>query len=240
MTDAPLTAPQIAAMIDHAILKPEFTRAEVDAQLATAAEYGIFSVCVRPSDVAHAVEVLEGTGVAVGTVIGFPHGTTSTAAKVAESRQAIADGAVELDMVQNIGWLRSGLVDEVETDIRAVVEAADGLVVKVILETVFLTPDEIVAASKAAERAGAAFVKTSTGFAGGGATIDDLTLMRDSVSENVQVKASGGVRDLDTLLAMHAIGVTRFGTSGTKTILDDARARGEGLEVDASVDESSY
>ncbi|WP_207456317.1 deoxyribose-phosphate aldolase [Desertivibrio insolitus] len=240
MTDAPLTAPQIAAMIDHAILKPEFTRDEVDAQLATAAEYGIFSVCVRPSDVAHAVEVLEGTGVAVGTVIGFPHGTTSTAAKVAESRQAIADGAVELDMVQNIGWLRSGLVDEVEADIRAVVEAADGLVVKVILETVFLTPDEIVAASKAAERAGAAFVKTSTGFAGGGATIDDLTLMRDSVSENVQVKASGGVRDLDTLLAMHAIGVTRFGTSGTKTILDDARARGEGLEVDASVDESSY
>jgi deoxyribose-phosphate aldolase len=240
MTDAPLTATEIASMIDHAILKPELTREEVDAQLATAAEYGIFSVCVRPSDVAHAVAVLDGTGVAVGTVIGFPHGTTTTSAKVAESRQAIADGAVELDMVLNIGRLRSGLTDEVEADIRAVVEAADGLVVKVILETVFLTPDEIVAGSKAAERAGAAFVKTSTGFAGGGATIEDLTLMRTSVGEQVQVKASGGVRDLDTLLAMHAIGVTRFGTSGTRTIIDDARARGEGLEVDASVDEASY
>jgi deoxyribose-phosphate aldolase len=238
----PLTSTEAARMIDHAILKPELTRDEVDAQLDMAARYGIWSVCVRPGDIAHAAERLAGTPVAVCTVIGFPHGTTSTAAKVAEARQAIADGATELDMVQNIGWLRSGMVDAVEADIRAVVEAAPGLVVKVILETVFLDDEQIVAACAAAERAGAAFVKTSTGFSGGGATLDTVALMRRSVGDDVQVKASGGVRDLDTLLAMHAAGVTRFGTSGTATILDDAIARETGgADAGAArVDASSY
>lgn len=243
MTDAPktsLSSPEIAGMIDHAILKPELTLAEVDAQLATAAEYGIFSVCVRPGDVAHAVSVLEGSGVAVGTVIGFPHGTTSTAAKVAEARQALADGAAELDMVLNVSRLRSALVDEVEADIRAVVEAADGHLVKVILETAFLDDEQIVAACGAAARAGADFVKTSTGFAGGGATLADVTLMKASIPDSMRVKASGGVRDLDTLLAMYAVGVTRFGTSGTATILDDARSRERGEATAARVDTSSY
>ncbi|WP_433507785.1 deoxyribose-phosphate aldolase [Pseudonocardia halophobica] len=134
-----LDAPAIAAMIDHAVLKPELTRAQVDADLAMAERHKVFSVCVRPSDVAHAVSALAGSGVAVGTVLGFPHGTTSTAAKVAEARQALADGAVELDMVLNIGRLRSGLLDDVEADIAAVVGTAGERVVKVILETAFLT-----------------------------------------------------------------------------------------------------
>ncbi|RZT86759.1 deoxyribose-phosphate aldolase [Pseudonocardia sediminis] len=240
MTASTLTAAAIAGMIDHAILKPELTRAEVDAQLDIAARYRIFSVCVRPSDVAHAVTRLAGTDVAVGTVIGFPHGTTSTAAKAAEARQALDDGAAELDMVLNIGRLRSGLLDDVEADIRAVVEAGQGRVVKVILETAFLSDDDIVAGCRAAERAGAAFVKTSTGFAGGGATAAHVELMRRTVGPSVQVKASGGVRDLDTVLAFHAAGVTRFGTSGTATILDDATTRESGATAPAREDRSSY
>ncbi|EFQ83792.1 deoxyribose-phosphate aldolase [Aeromicrobium marinum DSM 15272] len=236
----PVTAAAIAATIDHAILKPELTRAEVDADLELAARYGIFSVCVRPSDVAHAVRVLAGSGVAVGTVIGFPHGTTTTATKVAEAHQSLADGAVELDMVVNIGRLRSGLLDDVEADVRAVVEAAGDHVVKVILETALLSDEQVVAGSEAAERAGAAFVKTSTGFAGGGATVPHLRLMRGAVGDTVQIKASGGVRDLDTLLEMRAIGVTRFGTSATATILDDAAVRESGGTGTGASDSSSY
>ncbi|MFT4188076.1 MAG: deoxyribose-phosphate aldolase [Aeromicrobium sp.] len=235
-----VTAAEIAATIDHAILKPELTRAEVDADLAMAARYGIFSVCVRPSDVAHAVSGLAGSRVAVGTVVGFPHGTTSTAAKVAEARQALADGAVELDMVVNIGWLRSGLTGDVQADIAAVVEASGDCIVKVILETAYLTDEEIVAGCRAAEAAGADFVKTSTGFASGGATAEHLRLMRASVGEAVRVKASGGVRGLDTLLEFRDLGVTRFGTSATATILDDAAARESGAITPASEDASSY
>ncbi|AZZ50318.1 deoxyribose-phosphate aldolase [Rathayibacter rathayi] len=234
------TLAEIAALIDHAILKPEFTRADVDAQLDQARASGVFSVCVRPSDIAHAVARLDGSAVLVGTVIGFPHGTTSTAAKVAESRQALADGAVELDMVVNIGRLRSGLLQDVEDDIRAVVDAAEGRIVKVILETSLLDDEQIVEGSRAAERAGADFVKTATGFAGGGATQHDLRLMRGAVSEAVQVKASGGVRDLDTLLTYRELGVTRFGTSGSATILGDLAARRSGDSSAAQVDSASY
>ena len=234
------SAADIAGMIDHAILKPELTRDDVDAALDTAARYGIFSVCVRPSDVAHAVRRLDGTGVAVGTVIGFPHGTTSTVAKCAESRQALADGAAELDMVLNVGRLRSGLVDDVEADIHDVVETAGDRVVKVILETAFLTDDEVAAGCRAAQRAGATFVKTSTGFAGGGATEHHVDLMRRTVGDSMQVKASGGIRDLDTVLRFHDMGVTRFGTSATATILDDASAREAGGTAAARVDATSY
>lgn len=235
-----VTVAEIAATIDHAILKPELTRAEVDEQLALVARYGVFSACVRPSDVSHAFEVLEGSGVAVCAVIGFPHGTTSTQTKVAEATEALDNGASELDMVLNIGRLRSGLVDDVEDDIRAVVMAAGEHVVKVILETAYLTEAEIVAGCEASERAGAAFVKTSTGFAGGGATIEHLRLMRASVGDAVQVKASGGVRGLDTLLEMRELGVTRFGTSATATILDDVAAREAGIAGGTATDESSY
>lgn len=217
------TLESIAALIDHAILRPELTDADVAAELELAGRWDVFSVCVRPSDVARSVSRLAGTRVATGTVIGFPHGSTSTAAKIAESRRALEDGASELDMVLHIGRLRSGDLAAVADDIAAVVGAAEGRVVKVILETAYLTDEQVVAGSKAAEAAGASFVKTSTGFAGGGATLHALRLMRDAVSPAVRIKASGGVRGLDTLLAMRAIGVDRFGTSATDAILTDVQ-----------------
>ncbi|WP_125132454.1 deoxyribose-phosphate aldolase [Microbacterium sp. 10M-3C3] len=235
-----LTEAELAATIDHAILKPELTRAEVDADLDVAARWGVFSVCVRPSDIAHAVARLAGTGVAVGTVIGFPHGTTSTATKVAEVRQALEDGAVELDMVVNIGFLRSGMDDAVVDDIRAVVAAASGHVVKVILETSLLDEEQIARGSRLTEAGGAAFVKTSTGFAGGGATVPHVRLMRESVGADVQVKASGGVRSLDTALAMIEAGATRLGTSASATILGELRAIEAGEGPTGAQDASSY
>lgn len=231
---------QVAGAIDHAILKPQLTLEDVAADLDLAARYKIFSVCVRPGDIAFAVDRLAGTGVAVGTVIGFPHGTTSTAAKVAEAQQALADGAVELDMVLNIGRLRSGLLDEVQADIAAVVDAAQGHVVKVIFETSLLDNDQIVAACRVSEAAGANFVKTSTGFAGGGATVEHIRLMRESVGPDVQVKASGGIRSLDDLLAIRDAGATRFGTSATAVILDDLSSRRSGLGGTGATDSASY
>jgi len=234
------TVESIAALIDHAILKPELTDAEVDADLDLAARWGIFSVCVRPSDIPRSVARLDGTGVATGTVIGFPHGSTSTAAKVAEARRALDDGAVELDMVQHVGRLRSGDVAAVQDDIAAVVAVAGGRVVKVILETAFLTDEQVVTASKAAEAAGASFVKTSTGFAGGGATVHHLRLMREAVSPAVRIKASGGVRGLDTLLEMRAIGVDRFGTSATDVILTDVQRLVATGATSGATDSSSY
>lgn len=230
----------LAATLDHAILKPELTRGDVDAELDIAREWGVFSVCVRPSDVAHAVEYLSGSGVAVGTVIGFPHGTTSTAGKVAEVRQALSDGAVEFDMVINIGALRSGFDDAVTADIRAVVEAADGHITKVILETALLDDEQIARGSRLTEAGGAHFVKTSTGFAGGGATAEHVRLMRESVGEGVQVKASGGVRSYADALAMLEAGATRLGTSGSAVILGEARRIDAGEQSTGAVDESSY
>lgn len=235
-----VTVESIARLIDHAVLKPELTDDQVAAELDVAARWGVFSACVRPSDVPRAVARLAGTGVAVTTVIGFPHGTTSTAAKVAESRRALDDGALELDMVLHIGRLVSGDLAAVEHDIHAVVEEAAGHVVKVILETVFLSDDQIVAACRAAERAGAAFVKTSTGFAGGGATVHHLELMRGAVSDRMRIKASGGVRSLATLLEMRAIGVDRFGTSATDAILTDVERLVSTGSTTGAEDASSY
>jgi len=234
------TVESIAALIDHAILKPELTDDDVAADLDLAGRWGVFSVCVRPSDIARSVARLGGTGVATGTVIGFPHGTTSTAAKTAESRRALDDGASELDMVLHIGRLRSGDLAAVTDDIAAVVAVAEGRVVKVILETAYLSDEHVVAGSKAAEAAGASFVKTSTGFAGGGATMHHLQLMRDAVSPAVRIKASGGVRGLDTLLEMRAIGVDRFGTSATETILTDVQRLAETGAASGATDASSY
>ena len=230
---------EIRGRIDHAILKPELTRTDVVEQLQLADSYQVFSVCVRPCDVAFARTELS-SGVEVGTVIGFPHGTTSTAAKVAEATHALSDGAAELDMVLNIGWLRSGLMREVERDIAAVVKASEGRILKVIFETAFLTEADIVAACSASEAAGADFVKTSTGFAGGGATLEHIRLMRESVGPNVQVKASGGVRTLDTVLELAAAGATRFGTSASAAILDELAARLAGRAPTAAIDHESY
>ncbi|GAA3195992.1 deoxyribose-phosphate aldolase [Dactylosporangium siamense] len=214
-------------MIDHSLLRPELTLDEVRAGCELAARYDVASVCVRPADVTDAVALLKGTGVLVGTVVGFPHGGTTTDGKVAETRIAVAQGAAEIDMVLNIGWLRSGLEEGVEADIRAVVEAADNATVKVILENAYLTDPQKIAGCEAAERAGAHYVKTSTGFAPGGATMEDLALMRAAVSPHVKIKAAGGVRTLDILLAMAAIGVTRFGATATAAILDDQARRSQ-------------
>lgn len=222
---ATLTVQDVADLIDHALLKPELTPAEVEAACRELAQDEIWSVCVRPSDVRLALAAVDGHRTRVCTVIGFPHGTTSTAAKIAESRQALADGATELDMVLNIGRLRGGDVEAVTQDIAAVVEVghAAGALVKVIFETALLDDEQKIAACRASEAAGADFVKTSTGFAGGGATLPDVRLMRANTGEGVQVKASGGVRDIDTLLAMVAEGVTRIGTSSTEALLAGAR-----------------
>ena len=161
------------------------------------------------------------------TVVGFPHGSSTTEVKVIETNKAIEDGAVEIDMVLNYGRLRSGDVEYVESDIKAVVDAAHArnVIVKVIFENCFLTDEEKITACKLSVSAGADFVKTSTGFGTGGATISDLKLMRENCPENVQVKAAGGVRTLDGALAVRSVGVTRFGATATESIIDDAMAR---------------
>jgi deoxyribose-phosphate aldolase len=221
-----VTYEQLAAAIDHSLLRPELTLAEVEQGCELAAAYRVASVCARPADVARCTELLGGSPVAVGTVVGFPHGAHATATKVFEAERALSDGATELDMVLNIGRLRSGDDAYVERDIRAVVDTARGAaLVKVILENAYLDDDEKVRGCRLAEAAGADFVKTSTGFAPSGSTMDDLRLMRSSVSDHVRIKAAGGVRTLDALLAVMSIGVSRIGATATAAILDDYTAR---------------
>jgi deoxyribose-phosphate aldolase len=217
----------VARTIDHSLLKPELDDRFVEDGCRLAARYEVASVCVRPVDVARAKAILQGSEVAVGTVIGFPHGSSTTATKVAESRRAIEDGATELDMVINIGALKSGRDEDVRDDIAAVVGVAHeaGAIVKVIFENAYLDSDEIVRACRAAEAAGADFVKTSTGFAATGATHEDLRLMRETVSPNIQVKAAHGVRTLDALLEVMELGVTRIGATATEAILEDFKSR---------------
>jgi deoxyribose-phosphate aldolase len=223
---ATLTYRQLAKTIDHSLLRPELTEVEVIAGCELAKRYDVASVCVKPCHVALAAKLLKGTDVAVGTVIGFPHGAHTTATKVFEAQDALANGAVELDMVMNIGELRAGYADFVRQDIHAVVEAARGkAIVKVILENAYLTDDQKVLACKLVEQAGADFVKTSTGFAPSGATIADLKLMRASVSPHIQVKAAGGVRTLDAALDVIDAGVTRMGATATAAILDEFKKR---------------
>ena len=226
-----LTERDIAKAIDHSLLRPELDDAFVEDGCRLAAEYDVASVCVRPADVLRARSILDGTDVAVGTVIGFPHGGHRTAIKVAEARHALDDGATELDMVIQIGALKSGRDDDVRADIAAVVDVAHAgdALVKVIFENAYLTDDEKIRACHLSEAAGADFVKTSTGFGPGGATHDDLRLMRANTSPRVQVKAAGGVRTLDALLEVLALGTTRVGATATKTIIDDFRARKAGV-----------
>jgi len=216
-----------AGTIDHSLLRPELTQDDIRAGCEIAAAYKVASVCARPCDVALCVDLLKGTAVAVGTVIGFPHGSSTTASKVFEAKDARANGAVELDMVLNISWLRSGLLDRVQEDIAAVVEAADGAIVKVIFENAYLNDDQIVAACKATEAAGADYVKTSTGFAPSGATLEDIRLMRASTSQRIKIKAAGGVRTLDALADVIDAGVARCGATATQVILEDFKARAQ-------------
>ena len=222
-----ITYAQLAKVIDHSLLKPELTEQDVIDGCKLAANYNTATVCVKPCHVRLAAEVLKATDVKVSTVIGFPHGSNLTAIKVAEAEAAMDDGAVELDMVLNIGQLRSGKSDYVQTDIQAVCEAAHarGAKVKVIFENAYLTDEQKVLACKLAEAAGADWVKTSTGFAPSGATLEDLRLMRANVSEKVQVKAAGGVRTLDALLAVIDAGVTRCGATATAVIMDEFEKR---------------
>lgn len=222
-----LTYEDVAKTIDHSLLRPELDDQFIADGCRLAAKYQVASVCCRPADVKRAAELLQGTEVAVGTVLGFPHGGTTTQVKVFEAEQALRDGATELDMVINIGALRSGRDDYVRNEIAAVVAPAHaaGAIVKVILENAYLDDDQKVRACRLAEAAGADFVKTSTGFAPTGATHEDLALMRRSVSPRIGVKAAGGVRTLDGLLAVMELGVTRIGATQTAAILDDFRAR---------------
>lgn len=229
-TGQPLTASAVARTIDHALLKPEMTPKEVEEGCRVAAEFGAISVCAKPGDIARCLSVLAGTETEVGTVIGFPHGGTDPATKVAEAAEALAAGATELDMVLNIGWLKGGLHKEVEADIRGVVEAAADAkaLVKVIFENALLTREEIVTACRLTEEAGADYVKTSTGFAAWGSKVEDLVLMRGLVKATTGVKAAGGLRTLADVLAALAAGANRVGASATAAIVKEAR----GLEAE--------
>jgi deoxyribose-phosphate aldolase len=224
---ADLTYEQVAKTIDHSLLRPELDLDFVRDGVDVARRYGVASATVRPADVAFAAGQLDGSDVFVSTVVGFPHGSSRTETKVREAELALEDGARELDMVLNIGRLRSGRADDVREDIAAVIRTAAvaGAIVKVILENAYLSDAEKELGCRLAEEAGAAFVKTSTGFAPGGATIDDLKLMRRTVGPNVQVKAAGGVRTLDALLEVMSVGVTRIGATATETILEDFKVR---------------
>jgi deoxyribose-phosphate aldolase len=222
-----LTERDVAKTIDHSLLRPELNDAAIEAGCRLAARYDVKAVCVRPVDVRRASQLLAGTDVLVAATVGFPHGNHLTETKVLEARRALADGARELDMVLQIAALRSGRDADVEADIRAIVEVAHaaGAIVKVIFENAYLTDDEKVRACRISEAAGADFVKTSTGFGPGGATHEDLRLMRANTSPRIEVKAAGGVRTLDALLAVMDLGVTRIGATATETIIEEFRAR---------------
>lgn len=204
----------LASMIDHTILKPEATAEQVKKLCKEAAEYKFASVCINSSYVPLAAQLLFGTGVKVCTVIGFPLGAATTKTKVAETKEAIENGATEVDMVINVGAVKSGDFDFVKNDIESVVLAAKGkAIVKVIIETCLLTDDEKVKVCTIAKIAGADFVKTSTGFSTGGATVEDVKLMRQVVGPDMGVKASGGVKDYNSAVAMVNAGANRLGTS---------------------------
>jgi deoxyribose-phosphate aldolase len=218
----------IAKMIDHTLLKADTTREQIVKLCEEAKQYGFASVCVNPTWVATAAELLKGTDVKVCTVIGFPLGANTPETKAFEAKNAIENGAAEVDTVINIGALKDGNDELVERDIRAVVDAAKGkALVKVIIEACLLTEEEKVRACQLAVKAGADYVKTSTGFSTGGATVEDVALMRKTVGPNIGVKASGGVRDVQSANAMIQAGATRIGTSSGVAIVEGKTARSD-------------
>lgn len=213
-----------AKMIDHTLLKPEATKEQVKNLCEEAVQYGFHSVCVNSSFVYYCTELLKDSDVKVCTVIGFPLGAMSTAGKAAEARAAVADGAGELDMVIHVGMIKSGDWDYVKQDIASVVEAAgDKAVVKVILETCLLTDEEKRKACMICKEAGASFVKTSTGFSNGGATVKDVALMREAVGSDMGVKASGGIRSFQDARAMVEAGADRIGASSGIAIIREQK-----------------
>ena len=222
-----LTPHDIAKMLDHSTLQPFLVEEDIRKGCELALKYDCASVCARPSDVPILKEMLAGSDVKVCTVIGFPHGAHETAIKVAEAQLALDEGCEELDMVLNIGRMIRGDHEYVKNEIKQIADLAHsrGAIVKVILETCYLTDEQKIAACKLSEAAGADFVKTSTGYGSKGCTIDDLKLMRAAVSEHVRVKGSGGIRDLDTVLSARAVGASRCGVSATAKIMEEAEAR---------------
>jgi deoxyribose-phosphate aldolase len=220
-------AGSVAAMIDHTLLKPDATKSEIETLCREAKEFGFASVCVNPTWVATCARLTRGSSVAVCSVVGFPLGATTADTKQYETRRAIFDGAREIDMVINVGALKSGDLHLVESDIRAVTSACreSNVLSKVIIETALLTENEKVTACTLAKAAAADFVKTSTGFVPGGATAEDVALMRRVVGEDMGIKASGGVRTLEGVNAMVAAGATRIGASAGVRIVQQSRGQ---------------
>ncbi len=221
------TYSDIAKMIDHSLLNPTLTDRDLEQGCQLALRYDVASVCIMPYGLKRCAEMLKGSTVKASTTIGFPHGGHTTAIKVAEARQALADGGQELDMVVNISEVLSGDWDYVRSDIAAVIDVTHkkGQKVKVIFENCYLNNDQKIKLCEICGALGADWVKTSTGYGTGGATIEDLKLMRQQAPQHVQVKAAGGVRDLDKLLEVRAIGVTRVGATRTADILDECKRR---------------
>ena len=215
-----ITKEQLAGMIDHSLLKPQSTRKDLKKLCAEAVAYGFKAVCVNPIHVADAAALLKGESPLVCSVVGFPFGTHTQAAKAAETAEVIRLGAQEVDMVLRVGALKEERYDEVSEDIAAVVAAAGGFPVKVIIETCYLTEEEKVRACLLAVTAGAAFVKTSTGYGSAGATVLDLRLMRRTVGGEIGVKAAGGIRTLADALAMIEAGASRIGASASVAIVN--------------------
>jgi deoxyribose-phosphate aldolase len=225
------TYEEIARMIDHSLLNPTLTWDELEAGTKLARAYGTGSVCIMPYALKRCAEILKGSTVQPSTTIGFPHGGHTRDIKLGEAKKALADGGTELDMVVNISAVKSGKWDLVSDEIQAIVDTTHtaGQKVKVIFENCYLTDDEKIRLCEICGEANADWVKTSTGYGSGGATDADLILMRKHSPSHVQVKAAGGVRDLDRLLAVRTLGVSRVGASKTADILDEARKR-MGLE----------
>ncbi|MDP2997904.1 MAG: deoxyribose-phosphate aldolase [Bryobacterales bacterium] len=221
------TYEDIAKMIDHSLLTPTLTAAELESGCRLALDYDAASVCILPYYLKRCAELLKGSRVKASTTIGFPHGGNTTAVKVAEARQALADGGEELDMVVNISAVLSGNWDYVRDDIRAVIDVTHAArqKVKVIFENCYLNNEQKIRLCEICSELSADWVKTSTGYGTGGATIEDLILMRKHTPARVQVKSAGGIRDLDALLAVRAVGVSRSGATRTAAMLDECRKR---------------
>ncbi len=220
---------QVAARVDHAVLKPEMTEQDVRSNAAMCLERRVASMCVRPCDVALAAELLADSAVMVSCVLSFPHGADAAAVKIAQAERAIADGVQEIDMVMNIGQFLSGNHDFVRADIKGVVDAAHarGVIVKVIQESCFLTLDQVAAACVLSLEAGADFVKTSTGFGPSSATPEIIDVMKRVVGDEMKIKASGGIRDWATAVAYLDQGVDRLGVGATATVLDGGVSESE-------------
>ena len=222
-----LTYDHLAKRIDHSLLGPTLTDSDLREGCHLAAAYRVASVCIKPYAVSLAAEILQGTGVAVGTTVGFPHGGHLPSVKVFEAERALDDGATELDMVVNIGWVLGGEWDDVRDEIDAITRTvhARSAIVKVIFENCYLSPAQISRLCKICGEVKADYVKTSTGYGSGGATHDDLKLMRDVAPPHVKLKAAGGIRTLDAALAVAALGCDRIGASRTSEMLDELNIR---------------